>query len=44
MKTETMFSSEKSVDFQRTTQLYILEDSAFHNQCRKNLKLVLKSL
>jgi hypothetical protein len=35
---EAICSSETSVDFQRTTQLYIPEDSALHNHRFKNLK------
>jgi hypothetical protein len=35
---ETICSSEKSVDFQRTTRLYIPEDSTFHNHRYENLK------
>jgi hypothetical protein len=35
---EAPCSSETSVDFQRTTQLYIPEDITLHNHRRENLK------
>jgi hypothetical protein len=35
---ETIFSSESSVDIQRTTLRYIPEDSTLHNQGCENLK------
>jgi hypothetical protein len=35
---EAICSSETSVDFQRTTQCYIPEDSPFDNQRGENLK------
>jgi hypothetical protein len=34
---EAIFSSEKIVDFQRTTRRYILEDSTLHNHRSENL-------
>jgi hypothetical protein len=39
LKMEAIFSSEKSVDFQRTTRRYIPEDSTLHKNHRcENLK------
>jgi hypothetical protein len=35
---DAMYFSETSVDFQRTTRLYILEGSALHNHRCENLK------
>jgi hypothetical protein len=35
---EAIFSSEKSVDFQRTTRRHIPEDSTVHNDRCANLK------
>jgi hypothetical protein len=35
---ETIYSSETSVDYQRTTRRYILEDSIFHNHLCEYLK------
>jgi hypothetical protein len=35
---EAVFSSEASVDFQRTTQRYSPEDSTLHNHRCENLK------
>jgi hypothetical protein len=38
LKTEATYSSETSVDFQRTIQHYIPEDSNLHNHRCENLK------
>jgi hypothetical protein len=38
LKMEAIFSSEMSVDFQRTTRRYIPEYSTLHNHRRENLK------
>jgi hypothetical protein len=38
LKMEAICSSETSVDFQRTTRPYILEDTTLHNHRRENLK------
>jgi hypothetical protein len=42
LKMEAIRSSEKLVDFQRTTRRYIPEDraSAFRNKCCKNPKII----
>jgi hypothetical protein len=34
---EAICSSETSIDFQRTTQRYIPDDSSLHNQCSEDL-------
>jgi hypothetical protein len=34
---EAIWSSETSVDFQRTTRRYVPEDSTFHNHRHENL-------
>jgi hypothetical protein len=41
---EAIYSSETSVDSQRTTRRYILEDDAFHNHSCENLKSYNKEL
>jgi hypothetical protein len=38
LKMEAIYSSETSVDFQRTTRRYIPEDSTLHNHRSENLK------
>jgi hypothetical protein len=38
LKMEAIYSSERSVDFQRTTRRYIPEDSSLHNHRCENLK------
>jgi hypothetical protein len=39
LKMEEVYSSETSIDFDRTTQLFTPEDSTFHNYLCENLKL-----
>jgi hypothetical protein len=38
LKMETICSPETSVDFQRTTRLYVPEDSTLHNHSCENLR------
>jgi hypothetical protein len=38
MEMETTCSPETSIDFQRSTQCYILEDRIIHNYSCENLK------
>jgi hypothetical protein len=41
---EAICSSETSVDFQRTTQCYIPEDSTLHNHRCENLKSYIRNI
>jgi hypothetical protein len=43
LKMEATYSYETSLDFQRTTRLYILEDRTLHNHRCDNLKSYMKN-